>query len=189
MSIGKTRNWASVVYPESAPDDWQGLLADTHIPAFISPLHDRDIDDDGVVKKPHFHVVIMADGPITQKRANEIFAPLCGTQSSEYIKSLRGYVRYLAHLDENDLLKAKYDPSEIVALNGADLSDMLRVSVSDKLKIIGEVINYCKDNEIVEFSALTTYAIAERPEWLPVIVERAYFFHQNLASLRHSRKR
>lgn len=115
-SISKTRNWAFVVYPESAPERWQGILADTHIPAFISPLHDRDSDENGVLKKAHFHVVIMADGPITKKRADEIIAPFCGTKSAEYIKSLRGYVRYLAHLDNPD--KAQYDPTDIVALGG-----------------------------------------------------------------------
>lgn len=70
MSISKTRNWAFIVYDESVPEGWLDLLADTHLSAFISPRHDRDTDEDGTIKKPHFHVVIMADGPITQKRAN-----------------------------------------------------------------------------------------------------------------------
>jgi hypothetical protein len=95
------------------------MLADTHIPAFISPLHDRDVDGNGELKKPHHHIEIMMDGPITQKRANEIIEPFCGTKSAEYIHSLRGYTRYLCHLDNPE--KAQYDPAEIIALNGADL--------------------------------------------------------------------
>ena len=39
------RNFACVVYPESAPDNWQSILSDHHISAFISPLHDKDIDE------------------------------------------------------------------------------------------------------------------------------------------------
>jgi hypothetical protein len=105
-NVSKTRNWAFVVYPESAPDGWMELLADTHIPAFVSPLHDKDIDEDGSLKKPHYHVVLMFDGPTTQKRANEIIEPFCGTKSAEYVKSLRGYVRYLIHLDNPE--KAQY---------------------------------------------------------------------------------
>jgi len=90
MGLSKTRNWGFVIYPESTPDGWQDLLADTHIPAFISPLHDRDTDENGEVKKAHYHIVRMLNGPITQKRANELIEPFCGTKSAEYIKSLRG---------------------------------------------------------------------------------------------------
>lgn len=159
------------------------------MPAFISPLHDRDTDDDGVVKKPHYYVVIMVDGPITQKRANELIEPYCGTKSAEYVKSLRGYVRYLAHLDDPD--KAQYDPADIVALGGADLADALRLNHSDndKYRIIGEIIRYCEEAEIVEFSALTKYAMSECNDWLPVIVEKSYFMTQFLASLRYSTRR
>lgn len=29
----KKRIWATIVYPESAPDDWKDVLEDEHIPA------------------------------------------------------------------------------------------------------------------------------------------------------------
>lgn len=35
----RTRNFATVVYPESAPDNWKGILEEQCIPAFISPLN------------------------------------------------------------------------------------------------------------------------------------------------------
>ncbi len=184
MGNSKTRNWAFVLYPESAPDGWQDLLADTHIPAFISPLHDRDIDADGVIKKAHYHVVIMSDGPITQNRANELIEPFCGTKSAEHIKSLRGYVRYLAHLDNPD--KAQYDPAEIIALNGADLADLLKPNTSDNYRIIGEIMCYCEESEIHEFAALVQYALSTREDWLPVIVNKAFFVTRFLDSLRYS---
>ena len=40
----KKRNWAFVLYPESAPIDWKEQLQQTGLPIVISPLHDRDID-------------------------------------------------------------------------------------------------------------------------------------------------
>ncbi|WP_310604205.1 Rep family protein, partial [Anaerosporobacter sp.] len=104
----KTRNWAFVIYPESAPNNWRAMLSETHLPSLISPLHDLDTNEDGEVKKAHYHVVIMSDGPITQVRANEIIEPFNGTKSAERIMSLKGYVRYLAHLDELD--KIQYNP-------------------------------------------------------------------------------
>ena len=53
---GRTRNFATVIYPESAPSDWKEILNQEFIPAFISPLHDRDTNPTGEPKKPHYHV-------------------------------------------------------------------------------------------------------------------------------------
>ena len=34
--VSRTRNYATIVYPESAPANWQEILADMHIPALIN---------------------------------------------------------------------------------------------------------------------------------------------------------
>ena len=53
---GRTRNFACVVYADSAPENWQSIISDLKIPVFISPYHDRDVNADGQPKKPHWHV-------------------------------------------------------------------------------------------------------------------------------------
>lgn len=58
---GRTRNFATVVYPESAPENWQTILSESKIPLFISPLHDGDVNADGEKKKEHYHVMVMYD--------------------------------------------------------------------------------------------------------------------------------
>lgn len=58
----RVRNFATVVYPESAPENWQDILSRHCVPAFISPLHDKDINPTGEPKKPHYHVVLMFEG-------------------------------------------------------------------------------------------------------------------------------
>lgn len=185
----KTRNWSFILYPESAPEGWQGLLEDLHTKIFISPLHDKDVDSDGVIKKPHYHIVLCADGPITKKRADDFILPFCGTKSAEYVHSLRGYIRYLAHLDNPD--KAQYDPANIITLGGADLADALRINLSDsdKYQIIKEIMRHCEEFEIYELSTLTKHAMSEHDDWLPIIIEKSYFMTQFLASLRYSNRR
>ena len=42
----RTRNFATVVYPESAPENWIDLLKRQCVPAFISPLHNEDRNAD-----------------------------------------------------------------------------------------------------------------------------------------------
>ena len=52
-NISRTRNYATVVYPESAPENWLSILSDSHVPCFVSPLHDLDLNpnDKLVVEK------------------------------------------------------------------------------------------------------------------------------------------
>lgn len=42
----KKRNWAFVLYPESAPADWREQLQKTGLQCAISPLHDKDMNPD-----------------------------------------------------------------------------------------------------------------------------------------------
>ena len=51
----RKRNYATLVYPDSAPENWQEILSELKVPVFISPLHDKDVNADGKPKKPHYH--------------------------------------------------------------------------------------------------------------------------------------
>lgn len=55
----RTRNWTFVVYPESAPDNWREIIDEYHTPWIESPLHDKDVNPDGEIKKAHWHVMMM----------------------------------------------------------------------------------------------------------------------------------
>lgn len=58
----RTRNWWFVLYPDSAPNNWKAILNDLHIQYYVSPLHDKDINPDGEMKKPHWHVIVTFEG-------------------------------------------------------------------------------------------------------------------------------
>ena len=53
----KKRNWAFVVYPESAPENWIEQLQLSGAQFTISPLHDKDLNATGEPKKAHWHVI------------------------------------------------------------------------------------------------------------------------------------
>ena len=38
----RVRNFATMVYPESAPENWRETLAGYFVPGFISPIHDKE---------------------------------------------------------------------------------------------------------------------------------------------------
>ena len=95
----RRRVFATVVYPESSPDNWRQIIDDYHVPVLISPLHDKDINNgSGDLKKPHYHVMFMFDGKKSDDQWNDIKSSFGGV-GTERIESTRGYARYLCHLD------------------------------------------------------------------------------------------
>lgn len=163
----RTRNFATVVYPESAPDGWQEILAEQFVPTFISPLHDKDTNPTGEPKKPHWHVVLMFEGKKSVEQVTEIFN-LIGGVGCEKVNSIRGYSRYLCHLDNPE--KAQYNQENVRSLGGADYVSTIGL-VTDKYKAISEMIDYCKDNDIVSYSNLLEYCRMERFDWFRVLCD------------------
>ena len=95
----KTRYWTFVLYPDSAPDNWLDYLKDTHLPIAISPIHNKDINPDNTLKKPHYHVIVAFDGPTTYKNIVDNFTDFLNCPIPKRVMSLRGMYRYLCHLD------------------------------------------------------------------------------------------
>ena len=167
IATKRTRNYATVVYPESAPDNWQEILEQQFVPAFISPLHDKDINPTGEPKKAHFHVMIMYDNVKTRDQAQEIFNSIGGV-GCEVVQSLRGYARYLCHLDNPE--KFQYPQESVRSLCGADYPNVIGL-VTDKYKAIGEMIDYCEENCIYSYSDLLKYCRSNKFEWFRVLCD------------------
>ena len=79
----------------------------------ISPLHKDDVNPYGEVKKPHYHVIVMFDSVKTLEQFAE-FADTFGGVGKEKVNSIRGYARYLCHLDNPE--KAQYNPYDVVCI-------------------------------------------------------------------------
>lgn len=168
----RTRNFASVVYPESAPENWQEILGEQFVPAFISPLHDKDTNPTGEPKKPHYHVLIMYDSVKTSEQAKEIFA-LIGGVGCEVVQSIRGYARYLCHLDNPE--KFQYSIDDVKSLCGADYVGTIGLAI-DKLKALDEMMEFCEKYNVVSFYALSKYASVQRSDWARVLKESGTLF-------------
>lgn len=164
---GRTRNYATVVYPESAPENWQQILEEEFVPAFISPLHNQDINPTGETKKPHYHVIIMFDSTKTSDQANAIFKKIAGV-GCEKVNSIRGYARYLCHLDNPE--KYQYPQEEVRSMCGADYPATIGL-ITDKYKAIGEMIDFCELNNIISYSELLKYCRMERFDWFRVLCD------------------
>lgn len=183
--VGRTRNFATVVYPDSAPADWKEKLDQLHVAAFISPLHDKDVNPNGELKKAHYHVLVMFEGPKDyDTQVKPIFDEI-GAVGREIVNSARGYARYLCHLDNPE--KATYSPSEVLCMGGADYYGVVTLPTDD-LKVITEIKRFCRENEIYSLAEIIDIAESLHPEWYSTIVmSRCYVIDKYIKSLEWER--
>ena len=150
----RVRLWATVVYPESAPDNWLTILRDLMIPCYVSPLHDKDFNADKTPKKAHYHVMLVFEGKKSRAQIEEIVKQFGGV-GQENVKSKRGYARYLCHLDNPE--KAQYSPDDVLSYGGLDYESDIGI-VINKYKVISEMIDFVSANNIFYYSDLCDYA-------------------------------
>ena len=163
----RKRNFATVVYPESAPKNWLEVLSEQKVPAFVSPAHDRDINPNGEPKKAHFHVMVMFDGLKSPEQVKEIFDAIGGV-GLEVVQSIRGYARYLCHLDNPE--KQQYNTEDVMQYGGADYVAVIGLA-TDKHKAISEMISFCYDNDIYIYADLLEFAMVHRFDWFRVLCD------------------
>lgn len=183
--VGRTRNFATVVYPDSAPADWKEKLDALHVAVLISPLHDKDVNPSGEPKKPHYHVLVMFEGVKDfETQVKPIFDEI-GAVGRENVNSARGYARYLCHLDNPE--KAPYSPSEVVSMGGADFYAVTNLPTDD-LKMLGEVFMFIREQGIYSLAELMDLTQLHHPEWFSMIaMSRCYVIDKYIKSLEWER--
>lgn len=169
-SVSKKREFAFVLYEESASKDWEQILSQLHQRVFWI-LHDKDVSSNGTPKKPHYHIMILFDNPRSPNTIQSLCSKCGGNGHLEELVSRRGYARYLCHMDDPD--KHQYDTTEVHSLCGANymLEIMSKAELKgNKLSMIAEIIQFCDDNVVFFYSDLIRYCIAHRSDWLEMLV-------------------
>jgi hypothetical protein len=181
--LSKKRNWACVVYPESLPENWHSILIESGLQIAISPLHDKDLEADGTVKKPHYHIILIYSGPtsfsVVQTLTQKLNAP-----APIPLEAVRGYYRYLTHKDNPE--KVQYDEKEIKTLNGFSILDFIEMSRSEVLNIKKELIFLIMTENFIEYADFINHLLEKgTTEFLDVAMSNTYFFDKYLSSRRH----
>lgn len=164
MSTKRARVWATIIYPESSEsENWREILTEAAIPAFVSPIHNKDRNPDGTKKKDHYHCMVMLDGVKTKEQMIEFFQKIHGVGAIP-IMCTRSYARYLTHMDEDASKKPHYPVEEVEAYGGANYASIITMA-SDKYTAISEMIDYCDEQSIFCYADLLTYAKDNREDW------------------------
>lgn len=167
QKIVKGRDWTIIVYPESAPENWRDILEETHMRWVESPLHDRDINADGELKKPHWHILLSADGPITERAVADIAKKLNAPKHMK-VGSARGLVRYMIHLDNPE--KYQYSRDEIVGHGGADVDSYFELTKTNKITVMKDIVEFIYDNQVDNYADFLMICIKESDEWFDIAI-------------------
>lgn len=184
----RMRNWTFLIYPKEgnppAPENWRDILDDKHISWIESPLHDKDVDANGEMKKEHIHVLVMFEGKKSYAQIKEITDQL-NAPVPQKCASVKGLVRYMAHLDNPE--KAQYDKGLIIGHGGANVAEYLKPTSSSRYQLIGEMRKWVNDNNCIEFCDLFDYAAQEHfDDWFPLLCDNsAYIMGEFIKSRRH----
>lgn len=122
MADKKFRSFAGTLYPDSESYDCETLLS-TIRSKFIDwayILHDKDVNENGELKKPHIHWVGRATPRCLSVVSNFLGLP---ENDIEVVKNFDNMVMYLIHL--NDIDKFQYSPDD-VETNLPNIGQLLR---------------------------------------------------------------
>ena len=182
----KKRNWGAVIYPESAPKDWLEILQLKGLSFAVSPLHDKDINPTGEVKKAHYHIILCFPGPTTDKTVNDIIVKELGQPIAIPLESVRGYYRYFTHKDNPE--KYQYKSSDIQLFNAFDVTDIMNnFEVYQSLREIQTLII---ENNILEYCDLLDFLmINDKPELWNVASSHTLVLNTYITSKRHKLKK
>jgi hypothetical protein len=184
----RTRNWTFVAYPDSAPEDWRDILDNLHVQWAESPLHDKDTNADGEIKKAHWHILLLFEGKKSYEQVQEITASINAT-IPQRCQSAKGMVRYFAHLDNPE--KFQYPVSDIRGHGGIDVSEYLKPTASGRYELIREMMAYIRDNHIYEMQDLLDIAADTHfDDWFPLLCDNsAYIIGEYVKSARNRMNR
>lgn len=179
----KKRNWAFILYLDSAPANWRDILQETGCQYAISPYHDKDINPDGTLKKPHYHIIVCYDGPTSYNVILRITQSVNAT-IPQPLEQIRGYYRYFTHMDNPE--KYQYSQDDISTINGFNINNYIEMTYTEVSMIIKSLQDLIRSKNILEYSDLLDFLLDEDlREFWDVARNHAFLLDKYITSRRN----
>ena len=159
----KSKYFCTLLYPDSTTYDTDKVikaLAEEHLTFAVSPIHDKDVEEDGSIKKAHYHLLLAYSSATTLNNIRGWFK-VCGLPESD-LHSVRvcasgvGYYRYLTHKDNPE--KAQYDVNDIRTFNDAqELFKKFSKTASEKIDDLVRIFQIVDELNTISFHSLIQY--------------------------------
>lgn len=183
MADERSTRWTFIVYPDSAPSDWLGILKEKMIPFCVSPLHDKDMNPTNERKKAHWHVVFVFGSKKSYTQVKEISDSVNGARP-EKVHDLRCMIRYLIHRDNPE--KYQYEKSEIQGFCGFQWRSYFEYCKEQKYDIVADMLDFIDNNNITEMATFSQYCrTCRRSDWWPLYMDYNRVFDVHIRSLRN----
>lgn len=184
MATLRSKNFATLCYWESSHlEDIVLSLDSLHISYLISPLHDSDIDEHGILKKGHWHIILVFDSLKSVSQVKDLLVEaskmhVASFVGCEIVNSLVSYSRYLCHLDDVD--KARYETSDVIH-HGIDYVSLIS-SKSDYFSSFVNLVDYIYSNHVISFAELVMYARFHDADMLHTILHESFTVREFIRS-------
>lgn len=140
------KNVLIVAYQESCnvKEIVKKLIYNGNVESCAYILHNLDIDENGAIKKAHYHIYIKYNKPTTKKQVAKNF-----NVSENLVQSAlnpNGIIRYFLHLDDKD--KTQYKKDAIFSY-GLDIDNLLSKSAlgtQSEILILQDLVNKIRSN-------------------------------------------
>lgn len=188
----RSRNWTCVMYPDDLPSDWIEKVNSECLKWVCSPLHDKDLNADGQLKKAHYHTLFMFDNVKSKALVIELFTRLfgsvensiCGVATPQICSDKTALTRYMAHIDNPE--KVQYEASDIIGYGGADVSELLAHTRAELVADMVAIEEFIDDNNITELCDLMQLIRYDKPDWYLLIATKSTLYFTNyIRSRRH----
>lgn len=183
MTVEKSRYWTAIVYPESVKDGWKADLENSGVRWACSPLHDKDLTDDGKQKKPHWHIIIQWGNTVSANAIKTLLEPICGEGVTIPIKCINpaGAFEYLTH--KNNPKKYQYEEA-VEEYNGFKVPTAQDKKGQEEVTTMKKILVIIQDNQITEFCDLFESGLLDDDQY-ELAMKRAYFINKYIESYRY----
>lgn len=171
----KSRYYCAILYPDSTTYDTDKVikaLAEEHLTFAVSPIHDKDVEEDGSKKKAHYHLLLAYSSATTLNNIRGWFK-VCGMPESD-LHTVRvcasgvGYYRYLTHKDNPE--KVQYDDNLIRVFNDSDeLFKKFSKTAADKVDDLVRIFQIVDELNTISFHALIQYLMLNERDLFKLI--------------------
>lgn len=169
----KSRYFTFILYPESIPKDWQMQLEMIGIPMAISPLHDKDLSsvEGQKYKKAHYHVIYVANNPVTAHSVRMRIKRVLGDDSVAKVQivssSMENMYLYLTHESKDAIAKNKhvYDRKDIKTISNFDIDRYVVLDVEEKDELLNAVCDMIDEQSLANIRELRRFAATRGHEY------------------------
>lgn len=150
MPATTCRSFLGVLYPDAQNYNFEAVLARLKalFPMLAYVIHDKDVDENGELKKLHVHWVGQRSACTLDFVASSLEIP---ESSIEYCRKFKRSIRYLVHKDSPS--KFQYDQSEIVS--SFDLTKYFDDDYSANM--MDEIVDFIFSSECTNFASVYNF--------------------------------